>query len=83
VTPENTFDVSSLVKEGHNAFEIVQSKDWSQHVFALFLHRPTRSQIDKIKKIRKADQDWENWKAEMARPLALNVPKPPWVLSAS
>ncbi|TFK25064.1 hypothetical protein FA15DRAFT_704070 [Coprinopsis marcescibilis] len=75
VTPDNTFDIASFIQPGKNSFEVVQSKDWSQFVFVLFIHHPTEAQMDKVRAKRTKDNDWENWKREMSKPLPVKIPK--------
>ncbi|EAU88412.2 hypothetical protein CC1G_05178 [Coprinopsis cinerea okayama7 len=75
-TPDGRFDLSSLIcKPGPHSFEIIQSRDWSQYAFVLFLHHPTASQMKKAEERKRKDREWEEWKARVSKPPLMTVPK--------
>ncbi|KAF8919548.1 hypothetical protein CPB85DRAFT_813458 [Mucidula mucida] len=81
---ENGFvDLSAFLVEGENKIEISQDRNLSQYAVAIFVHSPTRQQLETVVARRKKDQQWNTFLRDLGKPLVLEPTKCPWSVTSA
>lgn len=58
LTPDNCVDLSAFIKNGENAFSVVQQSDMSEYLFMFHVHHPTFAQLSYVAECRLGHEEW-------------------------
>ncbi|KDQ53172.1 hypothetical protein JAAARDRAFT_61465 [Jaapia argillacea MUCL 33604] len=71
VGADGLVDISSMLKEGENKIQLVQTSDMTEFVFALHCHTPTPTQLRQERERRMKERSWTKCLESLSKPLAM------------
>ncbi|KAK0448371.1 uncharacterized protein EV420DRAFT_1567588 [Desarmillaria tabescens] len=71
VTTAGLLDLTVFLQVGSNEFVVVQERSMTEYIFMVYVHDPTRSQLEPVVERRKKEEEWKIALEHLSRPLEL------------
>lgn len=71
-------DLSAFLEIGENKIEISQDRGMAEYTLVIFVHAPTRKQLESVALKRRKDQEWAMFLRDLVKPFILDPTPCPW-----